>query len=469
MLESRAATHYGAQIRHVRTHDPLRIVQDLLPTMAMLLLLGWSLPSPVAAQQSEIEKGRAARAAGDLETAERHFRTALAAQPDNPDPALFLAIVLTARGNPDAALKVLSPFENRFPDYVGLHLARVRALAATGDIMAAEALAEELLSRTPDDAAVLSARARMHLRRGDPSAAEALYRRALDQAPSQRAALIGMIDVALQQQRPDIAQQRLEELAVGFPDDPALAPRRDRLADLRDSQRQWTLFTQYQLGAIGAKAGTRHRAVVDLTRETPRSVLRGRLQEERRRGDHDHLLTAHVTPLRDGRLTPTFRAALGPGNRFLPQYRLGAGVNWLARKSDGPLPVTSLLADVQQSVFDAGLIQRYGLGARQYVQVESGTLFLTGWSYLTIDENDNSILGWVASATRRFANGVGAVAGFGIAPEDAEGRTIVTQTTFAGLRLPVGEETRLYLDLAHENVVGVDSRVNVAIGMSFSF
>lgn len=447
----------------------MRIVEKILQAMVILTMVGLTVSQPALSQQSEIEKGRAARDAGNLEVAERHFRTALKAQPDNPDAALFLAIILTARGQPDSALEILAPFENRFPDYAGLHLARVRALAAVGRLSEAERLSERLLSGAPDNPAVQAARARLHLRRGDLEPAEALYDRILDRDARHRAALVGMVDAALMRQRADLVGQRLDVLARTFPDDPALVSRRQRLADLRDTQQEWTLFSQYQLGSISSNNGIRHRAIADLTRETPDMVLRGRLQEERRRGDHDHLLTGYVTPWRDSRLTPTFRASLGPGNRFLTQYRLGAGVNWLAQQGDSALPVTSLLADVQQSIFDVGLIQRYGLGARQYVRVGSGTFFLTGWTYLTVDENDNNILGWVVSATRRFANGVGLVAGFGIAPEDAEGRVIVTQTAFTGLRVPLTGEVRLYIDLAHENVIDVDRRVNAAIGLSFSF
>lgn len=440
-----------------------------LNPMLLLTVIGMLAWYPVKAQQSLIDKGQTARAAGDLDVAERHFRTALNAQPDNPDPALFLSIVLTAQGRPDAALQVLSPFAERFPDYIGLHLARVRALAASGDVAGAERVNETILQRAPDNAAALASRARLHLRRGNADPAERLYRRVLAENPAHRAALVGHVDAALLRRKPDLAAERLDALITAHPGDPAIAPRRERLADLRAATGEWLLFTQYQLGSIDGSAGVRHRGVIDLTRETPGMVLRGRLHEERRLGDHDHLVTGYIVPWRDLSATPTFRASMGPGNRFLAQYRLGVGINTSLRTTDGPLPSTNLLADVQQSIFDVGLIQRYGFGARQYVRMNNGSLFLTGWTYLTVDENDNNIFGWVLSANRRLSNGVGLVAGYGVAPEDAEGRTIVIRTAFAGVRFPLSEDVRLFVDMAHENVVDIDRRANVAVGLSFRF
>ncbi|WP_417512914.1 tetratricopeptide repeat protein [Minwuia sp.] len=437
----------------------------------LISLSAWAGSATAETFKQFYDQGRAAREAGDLDRAEALFRAAMDKAPGNPDAALFLGLTLNGLGRPEEAVRLLEPFVERFPDYVGLDLALIRAMAAVGDHDRAERRMDALLQRFPDNAAARALDARIDLYQQRPAEAERKYAALLSDEPDNRAAQVGSIDAALA--LPDIAraERRLQRLEATFPGDPAITSRRERLRGLkqaRDAREDWIVALGYRVGDFDPDL-KRHEGVLDIVRERPGDIYRLRLETESRNGEVDAIADAFLTPWRNEIYVPTLRLGIGPGNDFLPDYRVGADVSVRVRDAGGLLPVTVLDAGILASGLNDGQAERLSLGAVQYFDVGYGSFYTTFRGFLTNDENGNNILGWVGQADWRFPGGWAIRGGYGVAPEDSEGRTIVIRTAFSAVELPLSDRTTVIGSFAREDIRDITRRYFIGLTLKYEF
>lgn len=434
-----------------------------------------SLPVSADTFKEFYDRGRSERDAGNLESAEKLFRKALEKAPDNPDAALFLGLTLNGLGRASESAELLRPFTKRFPDYVGLHLTLVRAVAATGAHQEAESLIADVRRRFPENIAARAVEARVDLYLLRPESADRKYSALLSDAPENRAALVGHVDAALALQDASSAERRLARLRAAFPGDPAVVSREERIANLKrglaaaeDARINWIAALGYRIGDFDDGID-RHRIVADLVRERPEDIYRLRLESERRSSRTDFIADVFATPWRNEIYVPTLRAGIGQGNGFLPDWRLGAEVDVRVRDADGIFPVTVVDAGVLASGINGGVAERFSLGVKQFLNLGYGTSSGTFRGFLTNDENGGNIFGWVARADWRSPGGWALGAGYGVAPEDSEGATIVIRTLFASAEAPITDDISLVGSLSREEIEDITERYFAGLTLKVVF
>lgn len=158
--------------------------------------------------------GLARHRAGDLATAERHYRAALRVAPDDADALHMLGVVRGARGHPAEAEKLLRAA-------IALRPGRAEPWSNLGSLLlrfdrAADAAAalREAIARDPGLADALANLAGALLALDQPVAAEQVARRAVGEQPRHAVALANLGGALLAQGRVDEARESLEAAAA---------------------------------------------------------------------------------------------------------------------------------------------------------------------------------------------------------------------------------------------------------------
>ena len=169
----------------------------------------------------EIALGLAAHRAGQRETAERHYRAALAANPDHPDAVRLIGLLLAERGDPEgeAWLERAILLAPRNP---AVHFNLALLLSQAGRMDEALVRATQALALAPDHHGAGMVRARALAALNRPDQALAAYDRVLARH-FDLAALIGRGVMLSKLRRLDEAVAALQEAAVHAPQDAVLA------------------------------------------------------------------------------------------------------------------------------------------------------------------------------------------------------------------------------------------------------
>ncbi|MCK6453885.1 MAG: tetratricopeptide repeat protein, partial [Alphaproteobacteria bacterium] len=142
--------------------------------------------------QDLLESAKLLHRDGRLPEAERAYRAALAARPDDARILHFLAALLDQRGDGDGALVLLERATEEQPGFVPAQINLARLLARRGALERAEQAWRRVALLAPDDAAARLGLAGVLHRRQDLNGAIAEYRAALALAPDDLTALTNL-------------------------------------------------------------------------------------------------------------------------------------------------------------------------------------------------------------------------------------------------------------------------------------
>lgn len=143
-----------------------------------------SQAAPPPTPERLARQGGEAHQRGDLDTAERLYREALAVSPESPVPLHYLGVILYQRGRLDEALPLLDRAAALAPQEPEFHNNRGLALAAAQRDAEAIAAYRAALDRKPDHAGAWNNLGLVLQASGDVDAAVAAYRRGLAVAPA---------------------------------------------------------------------------------------------------------------------------------------------------------------------------------------------------------------------------------------------------------------------------------------------
>ncbi len=132
---------------------------------------------------AEARIGAQAEKAGDLARATTAYQAALVVNPFYAEPAVRLALLALAAGNPHQALAVIDQAQRHDPELWLLDFLHGRALLEAGQPGPARTALERALGRAHDRRPVLAQLARVHLALGDKTAARAALLQAQTAAP----------------------------------------------------------------------------------------------------------------------------------------------------------------------------------------------------------------------------------------------------------------------------------------------
>ena len=204
---------------------------------------------------------------------------------------------------------------------------------------------------------------------------------------------------------------------------------------------------------------------ISLGRVGPETVTAAQIQRARRFGRSEYLIGARHEHRIDDALDLYGGFAIGTGNRFLPDWRVDAG---LSQRVSRTAAHTDLLR------FGAG-IARYGQGTVITLMPGAMRYFASRNAFIGIDAIA------VDAPDARWRFGARGQAGFdinrrlaarawlGIAPETERGRTEIVRSAALGLIVSGARRRSFRLTLAGENrAIGPD-RVTVSIGITQAF
>jgi predicted O-linked N-acetylglucosamine transferase (SPINDLY family) len=171
--------------------------------------------------QEEIGLGLAAHRAGQRDVAERHYRAALAANPDHPDAVRLIGLLMAERGDPEAEAW-LGRAVQLAPAVPSAHFNLALLLTQTGRMAEALAHADKALALKPDHHGAWMVRARALAALNRPAEALDAYDRVLAHH-FDLAALIGRGVMLSKLRRLDEAVVTLQQAAAHAPRDAPLA------------------------------------------------------------------------------------------------------------------------------------------------------------------------------------------------------------------------------------------------------
>ena len=181
-----------------------------------------------------LEKGLAAKAAGDVPTATRELGLAVQSQPRNAEAWFHYGTVLGWQERHTESLAALDRGLRIAPQDYDLRLGRARVQAWMGDYESAAADLEKLASEFPNNNEIEMMRGRIASWRGRPEEAEIFYEGVLSRDPAQVDALTGLGDIA-RDRRDRKSARSYYERALAVDDAPNI---RDRL-EVLDSDTFW--------------------------------------------------------------------------------------------------------------------------------------------------------------------------------------------------------------------------------------
>ncbi len=190
---------------------------------AALAPLSAALDDPMQGAWARLNLGLALHALGRLAEAEPHLRTAMAALPDQAEPAFRLGTIAGLRGDGAGAMALFRAALARDPHHVPAHAALAALAVEAGDGAEARALLATARCIDPGEPELALALARVDLAEGLSEAAVAGAARVLAARPSHAAAARLFAEASLASQDPEAALAEIaaraeaEPFAAGWP------------------------------------------------------------------------------------------------------------------------------------------------------------------------------------------------------------------------------------------------------------
>lgn len=178
---------------------------------------------------------RAARSAGDLETAEAHLNQCLRLEPtEKADVQLEFLLMRVQTGEEDVVARDLMAYvDNKHPDSSLILETLTRAYLDKLRYGPALATLDRWVNEAPDTAAPYQWRGWVLERMDDPAGSMKDYQRAIELDPGLDAVRIQMAELALERNDPPAALPHLQQLSKKFPDRPDIMALSGRCCYLR--------------------------------------------------------------------------------------------------------------------------------------------------------------------------------------------------------------------------------------------
>lgn len=433
---------------------------------AAALLGAWiAVLTPISGAASALERGLAAKTAGDLPRAERELAIAVKDEPRNAEAWLHYGTVLGWQKHYAEAAAALDRGLAIAPKDFDLRLARIRVRAWQGDYDTAARELEGMAREFPDNEEIQVMQGRVAGWREQRAAATQHYGHVLERNPRQVDALTGMGDLARDAGRKKEALDYYRRAAAEDPSPDVMG----RITAI-ENERDW----RWDVGVTGSTlsgSGDDWWSVwTQVSHKIGPGALWGRLEQGERFGLQDTLLEAGW----EGRVHE--RAALAillggsPDADWAADWYGESRLRWQTAEGWPDALVELRYADYDSGAvwtFRTGLEQDFGAGWRGSLR----------WVHQEFEEGDPTE-GWIAIVERDLGSGWWFRVGNAGGAESLSSQTIGqpggirrSTTWFAGLRGPLGasEHRGWRVDLEFEDVRKGADRRGISLGIFQEF
>lgn len=203
---------------------------------------------------------------------------------------------------------------------------------------------------------------------------------------------------------------------------------------------------------------------LSLGRVGPDSATAAWVQRARRFGSSEYLIGARHEHIGDA-LAWYGGAAVGTDNRFLPDWRIDAGVSQRVRRNERRSDAIRLGATIAR--YDSGTFVTLTPGAVRYFAVRNAFVGIDAIAVVAPDARWR--FGARGQAGIDLNHRLSARAWLGIAPETERGRTDIVKSAALGVVVAATQRRNFRLTLAGENRARGPDRVTVSIGVTQKF
>jgi YaiO family outer membrane protein len=438
----------------------------LIPHALLVLLVSGIAVSAQNAESLRLE-GRAARLAGQYETAISKLQDATKAEPENADIHVEMGLALTGLeqyaeagvafrralaispdyGDAKLGLARLEYFQGRFPEARAI-AAKLGGTASEGDAKALTAEIDRAVAAREEAARALAAAGRAREEEARIKEAAAREQEEAGKAvkitpPSGRKAMRPAVRINLDAY--DVTP------AAAVP-----APTRWRL-DLDGSRSTLT----------GDRPGWRDGTGRLGYEVSPGTVVSGGFLAANRYDQDDTYLEARVDHKPTDSISFYLQAGATPDADFLPEWSAGAGGSYRVYQGTGFAAATVLTLDGRVSDYTTGTVQTYATGFEQYFL--DGRIWLTyRWIHMLDAEGDYHN-GYLLRADFAFNDQLRIFAGYADAPETDQGLTFETRSVFGGAVIALDDRTDLKISFSHEERVDLFDLNSISTGLTYRF
>lgn len=432
--------------------------------MKAAALLGAWIAVLAPLEATSLERGLAAKAAGDLPRAERELASAVKAEPRNAEAWFHYGTVLGWQKRYDDAAAALDRGLAIAPRDFDLRLARIRVRAWQADYATAARELEGMAREFPDNEEIQVMQGRVAGWQDQKAAATGYYQRVLERNPRQVDALTGTGDLAREAGRKKEALDYYRRAAAVDPS-PDVA---GRIASL-ENERDWRADAGFTASTLSGPGDDWWSGWAQLSRRMGPGAMWGRIEQGERFGLQDTLLEAGW----EGRVHE--RAALAALLGGSPDADWAAewyGESRLRLRTAEGWP--DALFEIRHADYASGGVWTFRTGiAHGFPAGWQGSL---RWVHQEFEAGD-ATEGWIAALERDLGSGWWFRIGNAGGAESLSSQTVGqpggvrrSTTWFAGLRGPLGAEHRGWrVDLEFEDVRKGADRRGISVGLFQEF
>ena len=424
------------------------------------IVLFWLWPLLVHA--GSYERGLELKKAGKFPEAEKALASAVRENPRQVEAWFHYGTVLAWQERHDEAMTAFGRGLAFAPDDYDLLVARARVLAWQGDYDRASAELEKLARRNPEDDDVAVMQGRVAGWRGRPDEAEAIYLKVISRNPGQVDALTGLGD--LEKERKNRGEARgYYEAALAAGPSPDVSAKLEAL----ENEKRWRV----DFGVTGSTFDGSERsdwwsAWTQLGWESSVGVFWGRVEQGERFDDKDTVLEIGWEGAPADGLTTRLFAGGSFDASWAPEWYAEGGVAW---KPASKWPALAL--EIRQAEY----VPRSVLTFRTGLDFDFGSGWRSSARWVHQDfENGTPTDGWILALNKEYDSGFAWRIGAASGAESLDGQTLQndvleSQTWFAGIRGPIGDDWGYRLDFEFEDVDGGVDRRGVSLGFHHRF
>ncbi len=432
--------------------------------MKAAALLGAWIAVLAPLEATSLERGLAAKAAGDLPRAERELASAVKAEPRNAEAWFHYGTVLGWQKRYDDAAAALDRGLAIAPRDFDLRLARIRVRAWQADYATAARELEGMAREFPDNEEIQVMQGRVAGWQNQKAAAAGYYQGVLERNPRQVDALTGTGDLAREAGRKKEALDYYRRAAAVDPS-PDVA---GRIASL-ENERDWRADAGFTASTLSGPGDDWWSVWAQLSRRMGPGAMWGRIEQGERFGLQDTLLEAGW----EGRVHE--RAALAALLGGSPDADWAAewyGESRLRLQTAEGWP--DALFEIRHADYASGDVWTFRTGIER--EFSAGWRGSLRWVHQEFEAGD-ATEGWIAALERDLGSGWWFRIGNAGGAESLSSQTVGqpggvrrSTTWFAGLRGPLGAEHRGWrVDLEFEDVRKGADRRGISVGLFQEF